>query len=390
LSLVTAVVAAIAAALVFGIATVADQRSTKRVRRRRTLSPRIFADLARQPLWLASVGGTVVGFVLQVVALRFGPLALVEPLLVLDLLFAVMISSWLRKRWDPVLLGGVAATALGIAGFLVIAQPSSGKASVSFLAVLPLGAGLAVAVLACLGVAARSQQLRPLALALACGINYGVAAFLVKLVVSDVSGGLPGLLIDWPIYALAVVGPLGFLLNENAFQQGTLLAPVLSIITASDPIISIALAGLWLDEKLNSTPAGMVGQAAALILMITGIVVVAHRAPHAAPQQADAVPIPLPASLCGPGVAQPRFGHVESGRRRLATASVTAPAAAMAKAMPTPSASGQARAVAADTAAPPAPMPRAVPRTSARLRDADAQPSRPAGASRSMSSDMGA
>jgi len=277
-------VAAIGAALVFGIASVADQRSTKRVQRRRALSPRIFLDLVRQPLWLASIGGTVVGFALQVLALRFGPLALVEPLLVCDLIFAVLINSFLRKRWDSVLIGGVAATAIGVAGFLVIARPSSGQSSVSFQVVLPLAAGLAVAVVGCLAVSARSENLRPLALALACGINYGVAAFLVKLLVSDVSGGLIGVLSDWPIYALAVVGPLGFLLNENAFQQGTLIAPVLSIITVCDPLISIALASLWLNEKLSSTPAAIAGEIASLLLMITGIVVVAHRAPHAAAQ----------------------------------------------------------------------------------------------------------
>jgi drug/metabolite transporter (DMT)-like permease len=284
LSSLAAVTVAVGAAAVFGIASVADQRSTKRVQRRRALSPRIFVDLVRQPLWLASVGGTLLGFALQVLALRLGPLALVEPLLVCDLIFAVLINSFLRKRWDRVLLGGVVATAVGVAGFLAISRPSSGQSTVGFHVVLPLAAGLAAAVVGCLAVAARNERLRPLALALACGINYGVAAFLVKLVVSDVSGGLPAVLSDWPIYALAVVGPLGFLLNENAFQQGTLIAPVLSIITVCDPLISIALAALWLDEKLNSTPAGISGEVISLLLMVAGIVVVAQRAPHIAPQ----------------------------------------------------------------------------------------------------------
>ena len=98
--------------------------------------------------------------------------------------------------------------------------------------------------------------------------------------VSDVSGGLVGLLTDWPIYALAVVGPLGFLLNENAFQQGTLIAPVLSIITVCDPLISIALAALWLNEKLSSSAGAIAGEVIFLALMVAGIVVCAHRAPH--------------------------------------------------------------------------------------------------------------
>jgi drug/metabolite transporter (DMT)-like permease len=282
LSYPAAILFALTAALVLGTASVADQRSTKRVRQRRALSPSIFADLVRQPLWLASIAGTLIGFALQVVALRFGPLALVEPLLVSDLIFAVLLSSYLRRRYDSVLLGGVLATAAGVAGFLAVARPSSGHSSVGFLVVLPLAAGLTAAVAACLAVARRSASLRPLALALACGICYGVAAFLVKLVVSDVSGGLTGLLTDWPIYALAVVGPVGFLLNVNAFQKGSVIAPVMAIITVCDPLISIALAALWLDEKLSSTPAGIAAEVISLIVMSIGIVVVAHRAPHLA------------------------------------------------------------------------------------------------------------
>ena len=225
-----------------------------------------------------------------------------EPLLVCDLIFAVLINSYLRKRFDPVLLGGVLATAVGVAGFLVIARPSNGQSTVGFSVVLPLAAGLTAAVIGCLAVASRNENLRPLALALACGICYGVAAFLVKLVVSDVSGGLTGLLTDWPIYALAVVGPLGFLLNENAFQQGTLIAPVLSIITVCDPLISIALAFLWLNERLNGTPAGIVGEVVTLMLMVAGIVVVAHRGPRIVAESDGAVQRPLsPACGSGPG-----------------------------------------------------------------------------------------
>jgi drug/metabolite transporter (DMT)-like permease len=279
LSDLAAIVLGLAAALVLGIASVADQRSTKRVQRRRALNPRIFLDLVRQPLWLASIGGTVIGFALQVLALRFGPLALVEPLLVCDLIFAVLISAALRHRYDPTLLGGVLATAAGVVGFLAIGRPTNGHSSVGFLVVLPLGAGLAAAVAGCLAVARRSESLRPLALALACGICYGVSAFLIKLVVSH-TGGIAGILTDWPIYALAVVGPLGFLLNIDAFQTGALIAPVMAIITVCDPLISIALAALWLDEKLSSTAADIAGQVISLVVMSVGIVIVAHRAPH--------------------------------------------------------------------------------------------------------------
>jgi hypothetical protein len=68
----------------------------------------------------------------------------------------------------------------------------------------------------------------------------------------------------------------------------------------------------------------------------------------------------------------------------------TAAAMATANAMATPAATGRPVRTAPATAAPPIPIPMAVPRTSIRLSDAEAQPSRPGGAWASISSEIGA
>ncbi|HWG60927.1 MAG TPA: DMT family transporter [Streptosporangiaceae bacterium] len=278
---VTAVVTALASSLMLGASAVIEQRGTKRVAIRPTLSPRLFVDLAHERLWLTGIATNVAGFALQVVALRFGELALVEPILVCDLIFAVLLSAALRRKWDPVMLAGVLACAAGVAGFLAIARPSGGTGDVSFTAVIPLVVGLAATLAVCLAVARANSDARPIALALGCGISYGVAAFLVKLVTSEFSGGLPAVLGHWPIYALAIIGPVGFLLNQNAFQQGTLIAPVLAIITVCDPIVSIGLAYVFLNEKLARTPAAIAGEVICLLVMTIGIVVIAHHSPIA-------------------------------------------------------------------------------------------------------------
>jgi len=284
----TAVLLALTSALTLGASAVIEQQGTKLVTRRKALSPQLFVDLFHQPLWLAGIATNVAGFALQVAALRFGELALVEPLLVCDLIFAVLISAALRHSWDPVMIGGVVACAAGVAGFLAIARPSGGSTAVSFSAVLPLAIVLAAVLAACLALARAHPNARALALALACGIFYGVAAFLVKLVTAEVGSGLTGLLGSWPIYALAIVGPVGFLLNQNAFQQGILIAPVLAVITVCDPIVSIGLARIFLDEKLATSPAGIAGEIMSLVVMTVGIVVIAHHAPIAVRQQAGA------------------------------------------------------------------------------------------------------
>lgn len=285
-----AVWTALAAALFLGISAVADQRSTKRVKSEKALSPRILLDLVRQPLWVAAVGANIVGFALQVVALSFGSLAVVQPLLVCDLIFAVLISRYLLRRSNTPRPGGrrgelavftgVAATALGVAGFLAIGQPSGGSTHASFSILPPLVILIVVLVGGCLAVAARYDNVRPLALALGCGVCYGVAAFAIKLVTSDFGHGLGGLFSNWPIYILLVVGPVGYLLNQNAFQQGTFLAPVQAIITAADPVLSVALGIVWLDVRVRSSPAAIAGEVASLLVMIIGIVITSQHAPQ--------------------------------------------------------------------------------------------------------------
>ncbi len=282
-----AVSSALVSALLLGLASVADQRSTKQVQSRRALSPRIFVDLARRPLWLIAIAANVAGFALQVVALSFGSIALVQPLLVCDLIFAVLILGFLRRRSDirvsrmgrrkaVTALAGVAAATIGIAGFLAIGRPSAGHIQASFGTLPPLAIGFAAVVGGCLAVAARSRKLQPLALALACGVSYGVAAYLVKLVTSEFGGGLGEVFTSWPIYVFAVVGPLGYLLNQDAFQQGTLLAPVQAIITSADPVISIALGIAWLHVRLRGGPADIAGEIVSILLIITGIVFTAR------------------------------------------------------------------------------------------------------------------
>jgi predicted membrane protein len=291
-----AVVTALVAALLFGISSVADQRSTKRVKTERALSPAILLDLARQPLWLMAILANLAAFALQVVALSFGSLAVVQPLLVFDLVFAVLIGRSVlwdpskfppgAKRWDPLLLAGVGAATVGVAGFLAIGRPSPGRADVGFSVLVPLAVGLVVVVGACLAVAGRNANLRPLALALACGVCYGVAAFSVKLVTTEFGGGPARVFTNWPIYMLAITGPVGFILNQDAFQSGRFLAPVQAILTTTDPVISIGLSILWLGARLQSSPAAIAGVVVSLLVMTVGIVVTARSAPQVAAQVA--------------------------------------------------------------------------------------------------------
>ncbi len=282
---VIAVCLGLAAATVFGAAAVLEERSTKQVPQRAALSPRLLADLVRRPLFLVSIGVNVAGAGLQILALHFGSLTLVQPLLVLSLLFAVVIAALATRRRPPdaVLLAGVACCAVGIAAFLAVARPHGGAGTADTTAALPLAAGLAAVLAGCLAAARWGPRaVRPLWLALGCGSAFGVNALLLKIVPGTLPAGFADPLRQWPLYLMVIVTPVGFLLNQNAFQAGTLIAPVLAVITTADPLVSMVTGVAFLHEKIAAAPSDLAAEGLSLAVTIGGIIALAQRAPQVA------------------------------------------------------------------------------------------------------------
>jgi drug/metabolite transporter (DMT)-like permease len=282
------VVVALAAAAVFGLSSVLEQRTTHEVPRRPPLSPRLAVDLVKHRVFVAALGINLVGSGLQILALHLGSLSVVQPLLVFNLVFAVVIAGATRRpraRPDWVIIAGVACCAGGIGAFLAVAHPVRGATAVSAAPALPLGVGLVAVVAICVAAARASPEgLRPLWLALACGVDFGVNAFLLKVVPATLPSGFADPLHQWPLYLLVVVTPLGFLLNQSAFQAGTLIAPVLAIITVTDPLVSIGIGVAFLHERIATTAPALAGEMIALAAMAAGIMALAQRSPQVARQ----------------------------------------------------------------------------------------------------------
>jgi drug/metabolite transporter (DMT)-like permease len=114
--LAVAVPAALASALAFGTAAALQHRETGEVDRRGALDPGLLPSLARRPLWLVGIVADVLAVGLQGLALRFGPVSLVQPLLVAGLPFAVLLSCLLGRRAPRTAeLQGIVLCAVGLA-----------------------------------------------------------------------------------------------------------------------------------------------------------------------------------------------------------------------------------------------------------------------------------
>jgi drug/metabolite transporter (DMT)-like permease len=281
--LVIAVPAAMVGAGCLGLASAAQARATKEVPVSRTLSPRLIMDLLHRPLWLIGLLATLAGLGLQVLALGFGPLLLVQPLLVTALLFATMFSSWMgRHRTDRPMVGGALCCAAGLALFLLLAQPAGGDDQWAPDArILPLAVVLGAIVLASLFAASRIRHdVRVLSLALATGVLYGITAGLMKVVSGQLRMGLFEPFRHWTLYVVCAIGPIGFLLSQNTFQLGRLVSPALAVITTVDPMVGVATGVLWFGERVTVSPVHLVGEAIAALLIVGGVALLAARGAH--------------------------------------------------------------------------------------------------------------
>jgi drug/metabolite transporter (DMT)-like permease len=277
-----AVLVALAGAITFGASDVIEQRATHRVAERPPLDVKLFADLVANRLWVIGITVDIAGSVMQAFALHFGPLALVQPILVLDLLFAVVITYVMaRRRPDRLTIAGVLCCTGGLVLFLAVARPQSPPVSVGPTILLPLGLASAGVIALCL-VAWRvsPRKFLPLTTAFACGLIFGVTAFLLKELTQTIGLGFNPPSQQWPLYAFIIAEPLGFLLNQNAFQESSLIAPVLAIRTVTDPLVAIGIGLVWLDEQLASSPAAIAAELVGLIIMSAGVVALAYRSPH--------------------------------------------------------------------------------------------------------------
>lgn len=215
---------------------------------------RLLLALARRPVWLIGIGGVMGSALFQALALVNGPLALVQPLFILELPFALLIAIPLLHSGLPSAgWWAVAGVVAGLVLLLVSAAPAGAKHQASMerwipALVLCLGAMAIAVVLARTG---RSALFRAAVLAAAAAIGNALTAALLKSATGTFAAfGLPAFLTTWQTYGFALTGVGTLLLLENALQAGALEAsqPALTI---GDATVSLALGVTLFDERIR-------------------------------------------------------------------------------------------------------------------------------------------
>jgi drug/metabolite transporter (DMT)-like permease len=271
-------------AVAYGTATAVQHRAAHRDTGRP--DARGVLRLARDPWWLASLGGDSLGLVLQVVALATGPVLLVQPILVLAVPVALPVG---RALGGPVPSWREYAACAGILGalgvfFVLVGDP--GKAS----PLPPVHAAWAVAAAAAIGgilllaVRAASGTVRAVVYGAVAGAWFGVVGVLLDAVATTWQRSGPAILTHpevWvPLGGLLVGGAAALVLTQVSFQVGSLAASFPAN-EATAPVVAVGLGAALLHERLPLSPGHLTAYLFCVAVIAGGAALLARRLPTA-------------------------------------------------------------------------------------------------------------
>jgi drug/metabolite transporter (DMT)-like permease len=288
------VLVALASAGAYAVAMVLQQRSARTVPDDAALRPSLMVQLMRRRVWLVGMAFNVVAFGLRGFALGQGSLAVVQPVVLMGLFFALLLETRIDHRPFTLREGaGSLALVAGLTLFVLAAGPTDGVNAPATMDWLMLAAVVGSAALLAVAAATRHVgEVRAAWLAAGGALLLALTAALTKLVADDIAQHELGVLRLWSPYALLAVGGVGMVVTQSAFQAGSLRAslPVLSVV---EPLASI-LIGAWVfEEHIATSLTARLGEVSGLALLAAGVVVLTTR-DQLEPGLADIRPVSVP------------------------------------------------------------------------------------------------
>jgi drug/metabolite transporter (DMT)-like permease len=272
---------ALLSALAFAVAIVAQQHAAAQVSDEHARSGQMFVQLLRSPQWLAGTVGNGAGYVLQGIALAYGSLLVVQPLLVTSLLFALPLGARVvHKRLPKAVWGWGLVLAVSLAVFVIVGNANNGASHASHRAWLMVAVVGAPFLVICLIAAGRTAgATRASLLAIVVGLLGGVLAVLTKGVVGLLKHGIGDTVTSWELYGLLAVGVAGIYLQQLSFQAGALQAS-LPVIMVLEPLVAAVLGVALLHEKLRVGGVGAVVLVLAVLAMLLATIALARGRAH--------------------------------------------------------------------------------------------------------------
>jgi drug/metabolite transporter (DMT)-like permease len=272
---------ALIAAFLFALAAALQQKGALNLPTISLADPQSFVRLLGEKIWLLGTLALLTGYLFQAGALDRGRLAIIQPLLVTTVVFALPLGYFLTKQHvgrREIVGAGVILIGLGL--FAYFGDPAGGNENA------PNSEwAIAIAVIAVLSVAllvfgsAGGLSMKAAVYGTVSGILFGLSAALTKPTLDFLHESVGTMLSHWECYALAIAGVGGFVLQQVSLGTGR-LAPSVATVSVANPVVGILIGILLLDERLSRPTWHIVVAVIGLGLALVGAVVIslAHEA----------------------------------------------------------------------------------------------------------------
>ena len=266
---------ALVAALLFALAAALQQKGALNLPEISLRDPASLGRLVGQTMWLAGTVALLAGYVFQAAALDRGRLAIIQPLLVTTVVFALPLGYFLTQQHvGRREISGAAVIVAGLALFAIFGDPAGGNENAP-------GSEWAIAIAVLVGLCAAlllfagrgGLTMRAAVYGTIAGILFGLSAALTKPTLGYLHEGIDELLSHWEPYALAIAGVLGFVLQQVSLGTGR-LAPSVATVSVANPVVGILLGTLLLDERLSRPAWHVVAACTGLGLALAGAVAI--------------------------------------------------------------------------------------------------------------------
>lgn len=266
---------ALIAAFLFALAATLQQKGALGLPGVSLADPSSLVSLAKQRAWLLGTVCLLFAYAVQAVALDDGKLAIVQPLLVTTVVFALPLGYWLTgQQVSRRQALGAVVVIVGLAVFAVFGDPAAGNSNAPAdewaIAIVIIGALSGVLLV----LASRNDGVKRAAYyGIVSGALFGLSACLVKPTLSALHESVSAVLSSWEFYGMAVAGIIAFVLQQVSLGVG-FLATSVSAVSVTNPIVSVTLGALILDERLSRPGWHVVLAVAGIAVAMAGAVVV--------------------------------------------------------------------------------------------------------------------
>ena len=256
---VLAAALALMAALLAAVGTLMRQRATGR-------------DGSIRRGWVLGAVVSVGAFGLQVAALVVGTVLLVQPLIVLSVLFELLLQKrWTQRSPTRRQWANGAAVAVGVAIFIAFARPVPAQHGRQLWVLDVVVLGFLGSVLVAYLVARRMKgNTAGLLFGVVAGSLFGLVAVQVNSL-SEPFRGLGPTLANPTLYFCILTAVGAIAAQQRAFASGSLEASYPAMV-ASEPVVAMVLSLAVLGEKLSSHSVSTYLSIAGVAVMILGVI----------------------------------------------------------------------------------------------------------------------